>query len=56
MRILMAAFATLIGCTSQTRGNVSSSALTFVEDDYPRAVADAKARKVPLFVDAWAPW
>jgi hypothetical protein len=25
-------------------------------DDYARALAAALARKVPLFVDAWAPW
>ena len=29
---------------------------TFIEDDYPRALAEAKARHVPLFVDAWASW
>jgi thioredoxin-like negative regulator of GroEL len=28
----------------------------FIEDDYPRALAEAKAKKLPLFVDAWAPW
>jgi hypothetical protein len=27
-----------------------------VEDDYGRAVAEAKARNVPLVVDVWAPW
>jgi hypothetical protein len=27
-----------------------------IEDDWPRALAEAKARDVPLFVDAWAPW
>ncbi len=26
------------------------------QDDYARAVAEARARKVPLFVEAWAPW
>jgi len=30
--------------------------LPFIEDDYPRAVAQAKARKVPIFVESWAPW
>jgi hypothetical protein len=25
-------------------------------DDYARALVEAKARKVPIFVDAWAPW
>jgi len=33
-----------------------STGLSFIEDDYPRALADAKARHVPMFVDAWAPW
>ncbi|HVP69638.1 MAG TPA: hypothetical protein VMT17_20475 [Anaeromyxobacteraceae bacterium] len=28
----------------------------WVADDYPKALAEAKARQVPLFVDAWAPW
>lgn len=32
------------------------SALPFVEDNYPQALAAAKSRKVPLFVEAWAPW
>ncbi|MBV9949383.1 MAG: thioredoxin family protein, partial [Myxococcales bacterium] len=27
-----------------------------MEDDYPRALAEARARHLPLFVDAWAAW
>jgi hypothetical protein len=27
-----------------------------VEDDYPRALAAARERGVPLVVDLWAPW
>jgi len=30
--------------------------LPFVEGDYDKALADAKARNVPLVVDVWAPW
>ena len=30
--------------------------LPFVVDDYAAALADARARDVPLVVDAWAPW
>jgi len=28
----------------------------WISDDYPRALAEARARKVPILVDAWAPW
>lgn len=34
----------------------AGEALPFIEDDYPRALAEARARKQPLFVDSWAPW
>ena len=30
--------------------------LPFIQDDYARALAEARARKVPVFIDAWAPW
>lgn len=30
--------------------------LRFIEDDYPKALATAKAEKKTLLVDAWAPW
>lgn len=33
-----------------------SVSLSFIEDDYARALAEARARALPLFVDAWAPW
>jgi hypothetical protein len=31
-------------------------ALPFIADDYPRALAEARAQRLPLFVEAWAPW
>ena len=30
--------------------------LPWIEDDWTKAVATAKARKVPIFVESWAPW
>jgi hypothetical protein len=30
--------------------------LSFIEDDYGRALGEARAHKRPLFVEAWAPW
>jgi hypothetical protein len=31
-------------------------ALAFIDDDYARALGEAKARNLPIFVDSWAPW
>ncbi len=33
-----------------------ASALPFIKDDYVTAIARARAKNVPLFVDVWAPW
>ena len=30
--------------------------LPFVSDDYPKALAEAREQKLPLFIEAWAPW
>ncbi|MGE5414563.1 MAG: hypothetical protein ACM3NW_10330 [Syntrophomonadaceae bacterium] len=30
--------------------------LPWIEDDYARALTEAKARRLPIFVEAWAPW
>ncbi len=35
---------------------LAKEVLPFIENDYAKAVARAKAERVPLFVDAWAPW
>lgn len=32
------------------------SILPWIEDDFERALAEAKERTVPLFVESWAPW
>ncbi|MGE6760230.1 thioredoxin family protein [Corallococcus interemptor] len=53
-----------IACTA-TNANAPATAsaeahaegpLPFIPDDYARALAEAKAKGVPLFVDTWAPW
>jgi hypothetical protein len=33
-----------------------SRALPFISNDYARALAEARARAMPLFIEAWAPW
>lgn len=34
----------------------AAGSLPWVENDYPRALAAAKSRHVPLFAEVWAPW
>ncbi|QRK10167.1 thioredoxin family protein [Archangium violaceum] len=53
----------LLGCSAARTPAVSEppaaraqAPLPFIEDDYVRALAEAKARGLPLFVDTWAPW
>ena len=37
-------------------GHKADESPVFVENDYEGALAEARARRVPLFIDAWAPW
>ncbi len=30
--------------------------LPFVEDDYDKALSLARAKGIPIFAEAWAPW
>jgi thioredoxin-like negative regulator of GroEL len=51
----------LVACTAANSNapedDVHAGApLPFIEDDYARALAEAKAKGLPLFVDVWAPW
>lgn len=34
----------------------ATTGLPFIENDYARARAEATQRKLPMFVDVWAPW
>ncbi|MBP9143433.1 MAG: thioredoxin family protein [Thermoanaerobaculia bacterium] len=34
----------------------ASAAVPFIDDDYPKALAEARARNLPIFLEAWAPW
>ncbi|HMJ15371.1 MAG TPA: thioredoxin family protein, partial [Polyangiaceae bacterium] len=42
--------------TSHTKTEPNGGGLRFVHDDFPRALAQAKAENKALFVDAWAQW
>jgi tetratricopeptide (TPR) repeat protein len=41
---------------NQATTSAEAPALPFIEDDYPRALAEARASHKLLFVDGWAPW
>ena len=53
MRKTIFIFLALLALASLAR---AKEVLPFIENDYAKAVARAKTKHVPLFVDAWAPW
>lgn len=34
----------------------TTTGLPFINDNYPKGLAEAKERKSPIFVEVWAPW
>lgn len=34
----------------------AATRLPFIQDNAEKAMAEAKARKLPVFVEIWAPW
>jgi len=49
---LAVAASTLLGASSAG----PRPAVRFIADDYPGALTEARAKKLPIFVEAWAPW
>jgi DNA invertase Pin-like site-specific DNA recombinase len=37
-------------------GTAAAAELPFIQDNYKQALAQAKERKQPIFVECWAPW
>lgn len=44
------------GCAHGSGSGDPGSGIRFIADDFPGALARARAEGKPLFVDAWAPW
>ncbi len=42
--------------TPAARVAAQASPLPWIANDWPRALSLAKERKVPIFVENWAPW
>jgi len=36
--------------------SAAGAIVPFIADDYPQALAQARARHLPIFLEAWAPW
>jgi hypothetical protein len=49
-RILVLGLATMVSVCALAAN------LPFINDDYPKALAAAKQRDLPIFVEVWAPW
>ena len=45
----------LLVLSSNTFG-AGSKGLPFINDNFEKALVEAKQRNVPLFVEVWAPW
>jgi hypothetical protein len=59
MKVTSAAALVLTGALALALANAAPAAprevLPWVED-YSKAVSQARAKNVPIFVEAWAPW
>jgi hypothetical protein len=56
MLLGLAVFLAACAPSQDTAPPAAPPPLPFVADDYPTALAEARARDVPLFVESWAPW
>lgn len=62
--VCLAALAAPVGAATTTapaKGTKGAAAkwnpvVPFIEDDFGRALALAKERKLPVFIEGWAPW
>jgi hypothetical protein len=50
--LALAAASAFLGVSTAEPG----PAVPFIADDYPGALVQARAKKLPIFVEAWAPW
>ncbi len=53
---LVVAAALVLGGPVAPSADPARAGRSAIEDDWARALAAAKARRVPIVVDVWAPW
>ena len=53
---LLAATLAFSGSSPASTATHAKEVLPFIADDYPKALALARAEKKPIFLETWAPW
>jgi hypothetical protein len=46
----------LLAASVPSLASTTKEVLPFIADDYPKALAAARAEKKPIFLETWAPW
>ena len=56
-RLLLLGILTLWGAAcAKPDARPAAETLPFIENDYAKALGEARALKRPIFVETWAPW
>lgn len=42
--------------SARSAATAAQPVLPWIDDDYSKALAQARARKLPIFIESWAPW
>ena len=50
------ALAILFAIVAGASFGATSNGLPFTNNDFPKALKEAKQRNIPAFVEVWAPW
>ena len=53
---LSLALASAAAALAAPGGRGAGPVLPWIADDYAKALAEARARKLPIFIESWAPW
>ena len=56
LRLASLTLAGIVAGSLTSAAFAAGAAVPFIADDYPRALAEARARHLPIFLEAWAPW
>ena len=51
-----AIFTALLAASAPSLASTAKEVLPFIADDYPKALALARAEGKPIFLETWAPW